>query len=107
MKFIFLTLGFLLISSNLALAIKNEDAVDAAYRTCYAMEQTGMTSSCEVGVQKVDVRIDMSGGEARKTCAGVAKMMAGITNGFKGGNWKLRLFSTYSGEQPIAVCNLY
>jgi hypothetical protein len=73
------------------------------------MEQTGLTTGCEVRGWKqfVDVRIDMGSSEARKTCAGVAEMMSRMTNGFKGQSWKLRILSPYSGDQAIAVCRLY
>ena len=83
------------------------DAVDDAYRLCAALEGTGLTTECEVKGwgSSVDVRIDTSSSEARKICTGAADMMAQKTRSFAG-KWKLRIFSPYSGEHPIAICNL-
>jgi hypothetical protein len=78
-----------------------------AYRVCEAMDGTGLTTSCEVKAwgKTIDVRMDTTGAEARKICLGTAKMVSGYTIAFKG-EWKLRIFSPYSGDQPIAVCAL-
>ena len=83
------------------------DVVDDAYRLCAALEGTGLTTECEVKGwgSTVDVRIDTSSPEARKICTSTADMMAQMTRSFAG-KWKLRIFSPYSGEHPIAICNL-
>lgn len=83
------------------------DVIDDAYRLCKAMEATGLTTECEVKGwgSTVDVTIDTNGSEGRKICAGVADMMAKQTRTFAG-KWKLRIFSPYSGQRPIAVCTL-
>jgi len=83
------------------------DVIDDAYRVCSAMERTGLTTECKVNGwgSTVDVRIDTNGSEARKICSGVVDAMAQKTRSFAG-KWKLRIFSPYSGEHPIAVCTL-
>jgi hypothetical protein len=87
--------------------IANADVVDDAYRLCSALERTGLTTECEVKGwgSTVDVRIATSGSEARKICSGVVDMMANQTGSFNG-NWKLQIFSPYSGDHPIASCTL-
>jgi hypothetical protein len=83
------------------------NVIDDAYRLCKAMESTNLTMQCEVKGfgSMVDVTIDTNGAEARRICAGVADQMAQLTSSF-GGTWKLRIFSPYSGERPIATCTL-
>ena len=83
------------------------DVVEDAYRLCATFENTGMSTECKVSGwgSTVDVTIDTNGGEARKICAGLVEMMAEKTRSFAG-KWKLRIFSPYSGERPIAVCTL-
>jgi hypothetical protein len=83
------------------------DVIDDAYRLCKAMDDTGLTTQCEVKGwgSTVDVRIDTNGAEARKICTGVVDMMAKQTRTFAG-KWKLQIFSPYSGDRPIAVCTL-
>ena len=83
------------------------DVIDDAYRMCSAMEGTGLTTECKVKGwgSTVDVRLDTNGSEARKICSGVVDTMAQKTRTFAG-KWKLRIFSPYSGEHPIAVCTL-
>ncbi len=83
------------------------DAVTDAYRLCETFEKTGMSTVCEVKGwgSTIDVTIDTNGGEARKICTGVVDMTADVTRSFAG-NWKLQIFSPYSGEKPIAVCTL-
>lgn len=89
-------------------ASRPPDVIDDSYRLCAAMEKTGLTTQCTVeGWGKtVDVTIDTTGAEARKICAGVADLMAAETSRFAG-QWKLRIFSPYSGERPIATCALH
>lgn len=84
------------------------DAVDDAFFTCALFERTGLTTSCEVQGwgSTVDVRMDMNSGEARKTCAQVAQMIRDQRGGaLRLASWKLKIFSPYSGDQPIVVCN--
>jgi hypothetical protein len=83
------------------------DAVDNAFRLCAVFEKTGLTTECKVSGwgSTVDVRMDTSGAEARKICISVVDLMAQQKLSFAG-KWKLRIFSPYSGEHPIAVCTL-
>ena len=83
------------------------DAVDDAMRICKVMEATGDSTGCEVKGfgSTVDVTMNTDGAEAKKTCLGIASFMAEQTHSF-GGEWKLRIFSPYSGEKPIAICTL-
>jgi hypothetical protein len=99
----------LLFVASMALAspFAAADVIDDAYRLCKAMDDTGLATQCEVEGwgSTVDVTIDTNGAEARKICAGVVKVMAKQTRTFAG-KWKLRIFSPYSGQRPIAVCTL-
>ena len=97
-----------LLATNVLFSVPGQaDAVDDAYRLCRALEGTGLTTECEVKGwgSSVDVTIDTTSYEARKICAATAGMMAKKTTSFAG-RWKLKIFSPYSGERPIATCNL-
>ena len=103
---------FLIIASTtLSVRVASADAVGDAFGVCAVFEGTGLTTQCEVKSAtlstppSVDVTIDTNGSDARKMCAGVADMMAKQTRSFAG-KWKLRIFSPYSGQRPIAVCTL-
>lgn len=100
----------LILAAACALPIATEaraDVVDNAYWLCQRLSATGLTTECDVhGWGKtVDVRLDMSSSEARKSCAAVSDMTYKAKRTFAGA-WKLRFFSPYSGEHPTAVCNL-
>jgi hypothetical protein len=83
------------------------DAVDHAFLLCAAFEKTGLSTECNVKGwgSTVDVRLDTTGAEARKICAGMVDLLVREKLSFAG-KWKLRIFSPYSGEHPIAVCTL-
>ena len=83
------------------------DVIDDAYHLCNALEATGATSECEVKGwgSTVDATIDTNSSQAKQLCGGVAKMMSKQTNSFSG-KWKLRIFSPFSGNRPIASCVL-
>lgn len=87
------------------------DAVSDAFGVCAVFDGTGLTTQCEVKSAtlstppSVDVTIDTNGSDARKMCAGIADMMAKQTHSFAG-KWRLRIFSPYSGQRPIATCAL-
>ena len=102
-RFLLVLAASIVLSSQIASA----DVVNDAYGLCATFEATGLSTECEVSgwSSTIDVTIDTSGGEARKICAGVVKMMAEKTRSFAG-KWKLRIFSPYSGDRPIAVCTL-
>lgn len=93
--------------SDQAAAPRKPDVIDDAYRLCAAMEATPLTTKCSVRGygRTVDVTMDTNGAAARKLCAGVVKLMAEKTRNFAG-EWKLQIFSPYSGGEPIADCVL-
>lgn len=83
------------------------DVFDDAVRLCSAIEKTGMSTECTTSGyhRAVDVRMHTSAAEAQKICGGVVDVAAKQAFNFAG-KWKLRIFSPYSGEHPIAVCTL-
>jgi hypothetical protein len=83
------------------------DVIDDAYMLCKVFENTGMSTECNVrgGSSSVEVTLDTNGVEGRKICASVVAEMATVTGNFAG-KWKLKIFSPYSGNRPIAVCTL-
>lgn len=82
-------------------------AIDDAYRVCTALNNTGLTSECQVKGwgHTIDVRIDTTGIEARKICDGAVKTISQMTRNFKS-EWKLRIYSPFSEDHPLAVCVL-
>lgn len=101
----------IVVSTSLAIKEASANATSDAFGLCAVFDGMGQTSGCEVKSAtlntppSVDVTIDTNGSEARKICNGVADMMAKQTRSFAG-KWKLRIFSPYSGQRPIAVCTL-
>lgn len=83
------------------------DANAAAIVMCQGLEASNATQ-CEINHFKstIDATFNASGSEARTICTGVASAMANYTASLRSGGWKLRIFSPYSGERPIATCNL-
>jgi len=85
-----------------------QDVVNAAYAVCNVFTNTGMVTECSVSGwnASVDVRMDTTGGEAQKICGGVVEMITDQTQAFSRAErkWKLQIFSPYSGDHPIAVC---
>jgi hypothetical protein len=102
-----LVIALLGLSGWLCTEAIGSEAVDNAFRLCAVMEKTGLTTECKVSGwgSTVDVRLDTTGAEARKMCAAMVDLLVQQKLSF-GGKWKLRLFSPYSGEHPIAVCTL-
>lgn len=80
------------------------DSVGNAFAVCQVFRNTGMTSDCKVNSRKIDVRMDTSGPEANKICVGVVNQVSGVMQ-FDAG-WTLRIFSPFSGNHPLAVCQL-
>lgn len=95
-----LTLAALMIGSSAVIA----DDVDSAYKLCGALDRTGLVTQCEVSGwgSSVDATIDTTGAEARKMCSQIQQMVGDQFSN----NWKLQIFSPYSGDRPIAKCNL-
>lgn len=86
---------------------REPDAVDDAYRVCTAMTGTGLVSKCEVSGwnQSVDVWIDTNGREALQMCGMSASQVSQYTSRLTTGNWKLRIFSPFSGDNVLAECS--
>jgi hypothetical protein len=89
------------------------NVVDDASRLCTSLRNTGLVTECSVSGwgSTVDVTIDTTGSEARKMCSGIVDSLASHTSRFRdaarqGNEWKLQIFSPYSGERPIAVCEI-
>lgn len=82
-------------------------ASDDAFNLCNALESTGLVTKCKVSgwSSTIDVVIDANSSEARKMCSGIVTQMKQYTQNFKG-QWKLKIFSPYSGKNAIAVCTL-
>lgn len=83
----------------------NKPRVSASEALCAQFDLTGLVSSpCRIsGIHKtVDVRLDMSSSDARKFCPTVR----GLTSVKFDSGWSLRIFSPYSGDNPIATCLL-
>ena len=82
-------------------------AVEDAYRLCDAFKRSEMTTECSISgwSHRVDATMDVTGAQARATCANVVSSMATMNNRFNG-RWQLRILSPYSGEKAIAVCTL-
>jgi hypothetical protein len=78
-----------------------------AHALCLVMERSGATTECTVNAwgSTVDARVDTNSREARKMCVGMSDVLAQRKIGFDG-RWKLRIFSPYSGDHPLAVCTL-
>ena len=86
----------------------SESSVNNAYGLCHVFDNTGLLSEpCSVSGwhSAVDIKIDTSGGEARKICNGVSQMMREQGVRFDRG-WKIRIYSPFSGDSTIAQCNL-
>lgn len=107
MSFSLMVLGCSDSGSNKTGVSRKPDVIDDAYRLCAAMEATKLTTQCSVSGwnRTVDVTIDTRGSEARKICEGTAQLMVKMKSNFTG-DWKLQIFSPYSGQRPIATCRL-
>ena len=71
-------------------------------------DATGLLSApCSVSGwnSAVDMSMDTTGPEAMKICRGMADFVAqqGV---FFGPPWKIRIYSPFSGDKTIAVCQL-
>lgn len=97
--------AFALLTSQPAIA--EDKSVDNAFYLCALIDNTGFSSApCDVSGwgSKVIATIDTSGGEARKMCDGMAKLMRSQGRTFNG--WTLVIQSPFSNGTPIAYCSL-
>jgi hypothetical protein len=95
----------LLLCALLCPAVVGADEFDDAALVCRAIESTGMSPECTLGARTIDVRFNTNAANAREICAGIVESVAQKTRSLAG-TWKLRIFSPYSGDHPIAVCTL-
>lgn len=88
-------------------SVKAVTATDEALGLCLILKGSGLTTHCDItaSIPSVDVTIDTNGKEARKMCLGISDMLAKDKSQFDG-KWELRIFSPYSGDKPIAICQL-
>jgi hypothetical protein len=80
----------------------------AADTVCEIIMNSGMASECEVSGwdSAIDFWVDTSSVEARKLCALMTPWIAEQTDAFAGRTWQMRIFSPYTGDHPLAVCDL-
>jgi hypothetical protein len=102
-----IAMKYLLLCALLCPIVAGADVFDNAVKVCRAIEHTGMSTECTTSGyhQAVDVRFNTNAAEAQKICPGIVDVIAqgGLSFASK---WKLRIFSPYSGDHPIAVCTL-
>lgn len=91
---------------------KPEEPTDFEYAKliCLAFEQVGATT-CDVesnvfSDSTIQTTLAMSPSSAAYTCKDVAATMRAKTRAFEGKNWKIQIFSPFSGNRPIASCKL-
>ena len=97
----------LIVSLFLVSGLFGANTVDNAFILCRALDNTNLLSKeCSVSGwnQSVDVHMDMSSGEARKTCPELVSFAKSNGLRFDKG-WKLKIFSPYSNGNTIAQCN--
>ncbi|MCG9100223.1 hypothetical protein [Laribacter hongkongensis] len=83
-------------------------SVDNAHKVCQTFENSNLLSKpCEISglKSKINITLDMSPSEARKTCTSAVNLFKknGIT--FNSG-WTLNIYSPYNNKNSIAYCNL-
>ena len=85
-------------------------AYEFAQVICKAFEQVGATT-CDINSNilsdsTIETTLAISPSNASLTCNEVAASMRAKTNAFDGKNWKILIFSPFSGNRPIAACRL-
>lgn len=85
-------------------------AYEFAQVICKAFEQVGATT-CDINSNilsdsTIETTLAISPGNAALTCKDVAASMRAKTNAFDNKNWKILIFSPFSGNRPIAACRL-
>lgn len=77
---------------------------------CSILESAGATT-CEVNsnifsTSTIEATLATSPTDAAQSCRLIAATTRGKTTAFQGKNWKLLIFSPFSGNRPIAACEL-
>lgn len=93
-----------------AAAPAQPSAYDYAHLICKAFEQSGATT-CDVNSNMlsdstIETTLATSPASAVATCKDVAASMRAKSNAFQGRNWKILIYSPFSGNRPIASCKL-
>lgn len=83
---------------------------DTAQVACKAFKQSG-ASECTVdtsvlGTSYINTTIAMAPHLALVTCKDVAASLHQATRAFAARNWEIRIYSPFSGNRPIASCEL-
>lgn len=80
------------------------DSVDYAYMICHASDSTNMqTEPCSVKTPNIDIHLAMNASDAQQVCAAIvkaAKEKGWIFESY----WRVRIFSPYASNGPIATC---
>lgn len=85
-------------------------AYEYAQVVCKAFEQAGATT-CDVNSNilsdsTIETTLATSPASAALTCNEMAAIMRSKTRAFEDKNWKILIFSPFSGNRPIASCRL-
>lgn len=85
-------------------------AYDYARLICKAFEQSGATT-CEINSNifsdsTIEATLATTPASAAATCKDVAASMRAKTKAFQEKNWRILIFSPFSGNRPIANCKL-
>lgn len=85
-------------------------AYEYAQVVCKAFEQAGATT-CDVNSNilsdsTIETTLATSPASASLTCNEMAAIMRSKTRAFEDKNWKILIFSPFSGNRPIASCRL-
>lgn len=85
-------------------------AYEYAQLICKAFEQSGATT-CEINSNilsdsTIETTLATSPASAAVTCKDVAASMRAKTKVFQDKNWRILIFSPFSGNRPIANCKL-
>lgn len=85
-------------------------AYEYAQLICKAFEQSGATT-CEINSNilsdsTIETTLATSPASAAVTCKDVAASIRAKTKAFQEKNWRILIFSPFSGNRPIANCKL-
>lgn len=97
-------------TNNKPSAQKERSIVDEAYGICAILTSVGATT-CDVEVNifsasYIDATVPTNVADAQKVCANFMRLTREPGSPFIGRGWKLKLFSPFSGNRPIAACTL-
>lgn len=87
-----------------------DQSYEYAKSICTLLEGAGATT-CEVNsnifsTSTIEATLATSPTDAAQSCRYIAATMRAKTNAFQSKNWKILIFSPFSGNRPIATCEL-